>query len=220
MLLTNNERYDEPFGSTPDNNSNNNNTSGAAHRGVQLQEKLAHISKLVDQLNSTSRLPHLNEDSLIRPEDQDQYAIKEEIEQELTSEVETLTGYMSLLNRDVQQCMEVMQSIESDSTKLHCQEPKECYSEAEEAAKKEYFNAVRDRDAAAVTFAKAQAVLDISRNKKFPGKAPVRQFPFPGAKPGDMSDPSQSSGTQSGQDKLDDEVDALISLGPLNEGQQ
>ena len=61
-----------------------------------------------------------------------------------------------------------------------------------------------------VVLAEAQAVLDVARKKKFPGGNPERQFPFPGAKPGEMPD----------SDEFSDEMDGLLSLGPLGQGRE
>ena len=206
-MTTSYQRNDEPPWPKPGDGSDNSNT-GAAHRGIELQKKLAEVSRLAGQLNrSVSSQPRLTGDSHIWPETEDQYAIKEEGEAELLSEVETLRGYMPLLERDVRHNGEALQRIQDDSGKLNLQEPRECYSQAEEAARRQYLGAVHDRDTVAVVLVEAQAVLDVSREKKFPGKDPVRQFPFPGAKPGEMPD----------SDERSDEMDGLISLGPLGQ---
>ncbi|MCK4783429.1 MAG: hypothetical protein KAV87_06735, partial [Desulfobacteraceae bacterium] len=104
---------------------------------------------------------------------------------------------------------------QGDSARLNRQEPRMSYSKAEEATKEQLFAAVGARDATVAVLARAQAALHISRKKKFPGRNPQRQFPFPGAKPGDMPKSSQSTSTQSHPEKLDDETAGLIALGPL-----
>ena len=216
-MLKNRGQHEGPLGPKPDSNSNNGDTSGEVDRWVELQKERAHVSKLVDQLNKTiSDLPEVNEKSVIWPEMEERYAMKGEIEKELASGIEKLKGYIPLLETEVQRCLENLRRIEGDSAKLNRQEPRESYSEAQEAAKKQCFSAVGHRDATAAVLAQAQTVLDVSRKKKFPGDPPQRQSPLPEKNP----DFSQSSVPRSRPEKLDDETTDLISLGPLGQGQK
>jgi len=214
-MLKNRGQHEGPLGPKPDSNSNNGDSSGEVDRWVDLQKERAYVSKLVDQLNKTiSGLPEINEKSVVWPEMEERYAMKGEIEKELAFGIEKLKGYMPLLETEVQRCLENLRCIEGDSAKLNRQKPRESYSEAQEAAKKECFSAVGHRDATTAILAQAQTVLDVSRKKKFPGKTPQRQSSPTEKKP----DLSQSSVPRSHPEKLDDETTDLISLGPLGQG--
>jgi hypothetical protein len=202
----------------PANSANASHESGAVPEGTELRQELSNTSDLSRQLKSTlSGLPHLTQASFIWPETEDQYAIKEELEGELMAKVENLTDYMPVLENRVQQRQRDRAQIQADSEKLNHEEPADCYAEAQEAQQKRCLEAVYDKDAASIVLAEAQAVLEVSRTRNFPGRKPVRQFPFPGAKPGDLPPHSQSSGCQAHPDHLGDEMEDLISLGPLGE---
>jgi hypothetical protein len=157
----------------------------------------------------------LTQASFVWPETEDQYARKENLEEKLASEVEKLTGYMPVLENRVQQCRRDRTLIQADMAKLNREEPRRYYSEAREVQEKRCLEAVYDKDTASIVLAEAQAVLDVSRKRKFPGRKPVRQFPFPGAEPGDVARRSPSSGSQAHPDNLGEEMEGLISLGPL-----
>ena len=183
---------------------------------VRLRQKISHAPELIHQLNcAISGLPNLNEASYIWPETEDQYAIKEELEEELISEVQKLADYMPVLEKRIKQYNQNLGHIQDDSKKLNNQEPREYYSQAQEAQKKKCTEAVYDKDAISIILTEAKAVLEISRKKKFPGRKPVRQFPFPGAKSGDPPHSGQSCGPQAQSEKPHDHVAGLISMGPL-----
>ena len=183
---------------------------------VRLRQKISHVSELSHQLNSTlSGLPNLTEASHIWPETEDQYAIKEELEEELISEIQKLVDYMPVLEKRIKQFNQNLRHIQNDSKKLNNQEPREYYSQAQEVQKKKCTEAVYDKDAISIILDEAQAVLNVSRKKKYPGRKPVRQIPFPGAKPGDPPRSGQFSSSQAQSEKTHDHMDGLISLGPL-----
>ena len=122
-----------------------------------------------------------------------------------------LQYYLPELEKRVSRCEKNLQCIETDSATLTTEQTKECYSEALEAQRKQYREAVQDRDAVFIVLAKAEAVLAVSRTRKYPGKIPERQSPPLGAMPFS----SQSSGGQSHSGGPDGEITGLMSLGPL-----
>jgi hypothetical protein len=211
------EQYDsETSGDVPRGNAHDDWGHDGVPAGVQLQQELSHISETIRQLNGIlASLPHLDHRSCIWPETEDQYARKEELEEELVKDVGRLNGYMPVLERRVQQCQENLGRIEADAGKLGHKEPEEHYTEAQDAQNKQCFRALNDKDAASIVLAEAEVVLAVSRKKKFPGRRPARQFPFPGAEPGDMPRDSQGSGSQTDSDNPTREMEGLISLGPL-----
>ncbi len=186
--------------------------------GVSLREELYRTAELVRQLNSVQNsLPHLTEESFIWPETEDQYAGKEELQSELTGQVRRLLGYMPTLQSRIRRYRHNLERIEADSARLNHNEPIEHYEQAQESQRRRYIEAVYDKDSASIVLAEAQAVLNVARKKPFPGRKPVRQYPFKGAKlgdlpPGPMTSDPQAPGNGSGGD-----LDDLISLGPLGQ---
>ena len=204
----------------PANSANAKRESGGVPEGAELRQELSYISDLSRQLScAISSLPRLTQASFIWPETEDQYAMKEELEEKLASEVQKLTGYMPVLEDRVQRCRRDRARIQADSARLNHEEPSQCYSEAQEAQEKQCLEVVYEKDAATIVLAEAQAALEVSRTRKFPGRKPVRQFPFPGAKPGDLPPRSQSSGSQAAPHTLGDEMVDLIALGPMGQTQ-
>ena len=196
------------------NQSDNNSESVSSYvpRGERLKSELMSISALTDRLESAVRsLPYVN---ICRQSDLSYarrlYEEKERLEQELASKVEVLKQYYKALNKEVDRCMKNLQTIQEDATKLNLQETAEYYSQAEEAQQKQYDSAVEDRNAVSVVLKKAQAVLSMSKTKKFPASNFGGQFPLPAGIPG----PSVSV-PQSPAGGLNNEITGLISMGPL-----
>jgi hypothetical protein len=218
MLLINSKEYKDSSVAKPKNETDINENRDKDHKKITIQQEQTRVSKLADQVSlMLSSLQHLDEKSVIWPEVEERWAIKEEQEKELSSGIDKLQQYFPFLEREVQQSKENLQRIEDDLSRLNRQEPKESYSKAKETAEKQYFDAVGSKDSISAVLAKAQMVLDASRKKRFPGRKPMRQFPSSGAKSGGEPKFSQSTGSQSSSKKLDDETTGLISLGPFEE---
>ena len=216
MVLNISKQLVNPPGSKPGSHSKKGDTGSNESQGIEVQMKCARVSRLADYLEKIlPRLHHMDEKSVIAPEMEDDYAMKEETEKELARGIEELNEDLPILEKEVQRCRENLQRIEGDSAKLNRREPMRSYLEAQAETKQQLFAAVGARDATVAVLARAQAVLHISQKKKFPGREPQRQSPFPGAKPGDTPKSSRSTGTQSPPEKLDDEAADLIALGPL-----
>jgi hypothetical protein len=183
---------------------------------IQLQQALAHVCDLTGQLEKhISTLPNLATHDHIYPEMEERYAIKEEIEKELSEAAVKLGGLFIQLERRVDCYRRNLERIGADVTKLNHPELQPDYSQAQEAARKQYAEGLRYRDRMAVALTKARSVLEVARRKKFPDRKPHRQTP-PGPNesgPGRVSQ-TASTGTSDGQ-KDGEETDGLISLGPL-----
>jgi len=202
----------------PGSHSQKDETSRNESQRMEVQRKCADVSGLANRLEEIlPRLHQLDEKSVIAPKMEDDYAMKEETEKELARGIEELNEYLPRLEKEVQQCRENLQRIESDAAKLNRPEPLEKYLIAQAETKEQLFAATGARNETVAVLARAEAVLHISQKKKFPGRKPQRQSPVPGAEPDDTPKPSPSTDTKTGPKKLDDETAGLIDLGPLEE---
>ncbi|OHB65729.1 MAG: hypothetical protein A2V70_10355 [Planctomycetes bacterium RBG_13_63_9] len=89
----------------------------------------------------------------------DAYANKAELERELSAAIETFGGWLPELQRRVACCQRNWDRVRSDATKLKEPELFDGYSEAEDAARKEYMLALYYRDRTATILGNAQSVL-------------------------------------------------------------
>jgi hypothetical protein len=170
---------------------------------VSLKGMLIDTSALTEELNrNISVVPRLNTDHYIYPEMEKRYAAKEELESKLSAAVERLRAMLPDLDRRVDRCHQVLQRVQADSAKLNLPEARRDYSEAEDAARKEYLSALHHRDWTVVTITKAEAVLAIARKKQFPHSGACHR-----------TDGGEKNG-KADQDRRR-ETDGLISLGPL-----
>ncbi|MFC1762906.1 hypothetical protein ACFL6U_12615 [Planctomycetota bacterium] len=178
---------------------------------VELQQALAHVSELTEKLSKeNSSLPHVDTHIKINSEVETRYANKEELESELSAAVERLEDFFPQLNQRVEHAQKNLDHVRTDSSGIHNTAVQTGYSQAEEAARKQYMEAVRYRDHAAVILKKAQSVLTVSQKKKFPGRKPRPQSP---SKP---NSPEGNEGNHAeNQPEEENETDGLISLGPL-----
>lgn len=196
-------------------------------RGLELKSELWIISQRLERLesilaslqrgqqsgNSNSPFPIADGMGL--------YSEKCVLEEQITSDVEVLKGYMNGLDKEKQRCEKNLKRIQTDLAKLNLQDTKEGYLEAIEAQEKQYKEVIEDRDAVLAVLIKAQTILNMSRKSRLPGVSSVGQFPFPAAEPGagPTANPvpslPPSTGTQSQPGKPGSVVDGLISMGPL-----
>jgi hypothetical protein len=190
-----------------------NRTDTGVPRGVELRRVLAGITEHIEQLDrAMSSLPHVNKEGGSECGfAEDLFAQKEELEREVIEDANRLLGDKRSIDHDVARCRNNRARIQVDSGKLNRDEARDCYSRAEEAAEREYREAVQDKDAISIVLARAQAVLKVSATRKYPGREPQRQSPpaGPGAPEGpDPRTPAAGIGR---------ELDGLLSIGPLEE---
>ncbi len=182
----------------------------------QLEQALAHVSELSEQLEKQNlTLPHLDTHKHIYPEMEERYATKEEWEKELSAAVERTKELLPQLMRTVKRRQKNLDLVRSDAGKLNQPEVQKGYSQAEEAARKQYMEALHYKDRTIATLRKAQSILAVASKKKFPGREPRRQDP---SRPNEADAVQDSHGISGGaveQQKDADETDDLISLGPL-----
>jgi hypothetical protein len=162
---------------SPDDMSNANEVP----RGRQLQDELKSISSHIKELESALALPEVNEDGSSEcPFAQSLYAKKEELEEQVTHDLEKLKRYAKVLDNEIQRCQRNLAKIQADGGKLNLLETSEHYSHAANAQQQHLKSAIEDKDAISVVLSKAQAVLNVSRTRKYPGKKPQEQpFPMP-----------------------------------------
>ena len=211
-------------------------------RGGELRSELSSISNLIEQLESAmNSLPHVEKNGGSEcPFAEDWYAKKEELEKKIAFEVGRISQYLVFLEKEVQRCKGNLAKISSDATRLHHEETKDRYSDAQLKQERECRLAIQDRDAVFVVLQKAEAVLKVSRTRKFPGREPQRDPFSPPAFPGGSQTPGQggpgqppplilaepsdvkeidkqptskASSTPSGSGS---ELDNLLELGPLD----
>jgi hypothetical protein len=126
-------------------------------------------------------------------------------------DTEKLKYYQMALDKEIQRCRGNLERIQTDSGRLNLRETSLHYSEAARAQQGQLQSAIDDKDAVCVVLTKAQAVLKVSRTRKFPGRKPQEGYPFPVPSLGAPG----STGVQSSPGLLGNELGGLISLGPL-----
>lgn len=186
------------------------------HRGAELRHSLWIISQRLDQLKRAMSLPYVeNDGSSECPDAETLYAEKEQLEAQVTADVEVLKGHRVELKKEIQRSEKNLQQLEADQGKLNRLEPSQCYAEAIKAQQQQLRRLIQDRDAVYIVLAEAEAVLKVSRTRKFPGRVPQKKFGFPSTTPSSSQSPSSQSPTGG----LGNELNELLSLGPLEQSQ-
>ena len=188
-----------------------------APRGGALRSYLAGVMSTVEELEkAVQSLPRVDEKGGSDcPFAEDLYAKKEQLEAALGKDVAMLQAYMAAIQKEVARCERNLQRIRGDAGKLSTPEAIDAYGEAEQAADNEHHQAVTDRDAIVLVLPRAQAVLAVSQNKKYPDKKPQqRQLPEP-ASPTDGKEPTRPRPDTTGKPALGGELGDLLSIGPL-----
>jgi len=202
-----NQTNDNVTKDSPDDMSN----ATEVPRGLQLQNELQSISSHIKKLESALALPEVNEDGSSECHFAESlYAKKEELEEHVTHDLEKLKRYAKVLDNEIKRCRRNLAQIQADGGNLNLKETSEHYSYATDAQQQQLQSAIEDKDAVSVVLSKAQAVLNVSRTRKYPGKKPQeRPFPTPPfGTPG-----STCIRTSTGEPGS--ELAGLISLGPL-----
>jgi hypothetical protein len=112
-----------------------------------------------------------------------------DLQARLSTELEKLQRYKSKLDREVLRCKKNSNRIRTDSERLNLDETRQCYLEAEDEQQKQLDEAVRDRDAVSWAMSKVRSALP--------------HLPLPGY--------------QNNPGRLGNEVDDLLSFGPLGQ---
>jgi hypothetical protein len=184
-------------------------------RGSELRSILDRINESIDELESAMTvLPHVEDDGSSECHFADElYAKKEEWEAEVKEAIQQMQDYDADLEGMAQRLQANRVRVQDDATELNLSETQDHYHQAEDQLQEQCRELARDRDAIAVVIARADGVLKVSQQRKFPGRQPHGRSPV-AAPP---SGPTPPVGPESSPAPLDREVDDLLSLGPLGQ---
>ena len=100
------------------------------------------------------------------------YARKEELEPQLSGQVNLLQGHLEALEKKLRRCRERLSVIRRDKSQLASHGAIDEYSQAEREQRKKCLALARQRIALLRVIGQARAALAASRSKKYPGKKP------------------------------------------------
>jgi hypothetical protein len=127
----------------------------------------------------------------------------------LSSELNKLQRYKVELDREVLRCERNLDRIHIDSQRIHLGQTREYYDQAESLQYKQYREAVSDRDVVSWAITKVQGALRSSQFGRFGVRDPfLPDMPI-----------SPLPGYQNNPGGLSNEVDGLLSFGPLGRRQ-
>ena len=169
-------------------------------RGAQLRAELSRMLSMASELESLS---HCGQD----PKNNYARYRRIQLQSRLSSEQEKLQQYKPYLDKEVDRCVRNLEKILSDSQRLNLTEPMEYYLEAERLQQIQYYEAVCDREAVYWTLKRVQAALGSSRIGGFGVGDPLTP---------DVPIYSPSTGPEIHPGGLGEEVDGLLSSGPLD----
>ena len=186
-------------------------------RGSELSSLVVRCTGLVDNLErAVSQLPHVDSYGYSSCPPKvvfELYARKEKCEREVASYISTLTEILALLEKEVERYRKNLDRIRTDAGRLHRDEAKEKYSQAEQAQELELRRARDEKDAVYMVLRRAEVALKISRDHQIPDvrrKEPAKSED----QKGDRRDLPISMSTDRGDPSPGSELDGLISLGP------
>jgi hypothetical protein len=166
-------------------------------RGAELRAELSRISSKASELESLNYLSD--------PKDSYARYRRARLQTTLSSELNKLQRYKAYFDKEVARCDRNRVRIHADSEKIHLDETREYYHQAESLQQKQYREAVSDRDAVSWAISRVQAALRSSRGVGFgvgePFGPDLPIWPL--------------SGYQNDSGRLGNEVDGLLEFGPL-----
>lgn len=179
------------------------------------------LKQLVEQLSSaTSVLPNVDEEGNSEcPFAEKLYAKKDECMEKLEKELQELPRYQAFLEKEISRCSSNLDQIGKGVNSLYHDETKEKFEAAKRAQQAEYNDAIRKRKDFTALISRAEKVLALARSKEFPGDKSHKGFgPQSGAFEGQgaTGSPYGPSVAPPGRPSVQDEIDSLISSGPLN----
>ena len=183
-----------------------------------------YMEKLVEGLsNKTRTLPKVDEKGHSECWfAEDLYADKDKATEEVAAELKKLRRYRGLVKQEISRCEKNLEQIRTDIGRLHLNEPKDKYADAERAQEFKYKEARQYQKRIVDVIPRAEKAIAEARAKKFPGRKPRKSFRPPHALNGGLtdlggsgfSDPAPIRSLPTGW-PLKNEIDNLISLGPL-----
>lgn len=171
-------------------------------RGTELRQEL---SGILADANDLERLSFLSD-----PKDTYSRNRRLELQSKLSIAMDKLQRYKVKLDKEVLRCERNLARIRADSEKLNLEETRECYCQAESLQQKQYYEAVSDRDAVGWAITRVRTALSTWQIRSFPVWDPfLPDLPI-----------SSSPGYQNNPGRLGNEVDDLLSFGPLGKNQR
>jgi len=178
-------------------------------------------NRSIEELESLRKyLPRVSPDGRSEcPFAEDPYTQKEEKEAEVERRIGVYREYARAIEEELPYTKRTVAVVEEGNERLHHEQPKDHFDQAELEAKAEYKRIVDQRQKMQDLLARMQQALDRSRSIQFPGRKPRKQFvpcsastplqalPLPGL-PGR---PSTAGGAAEGFQR---EMNGLLSLGP------
>jgi len=180
--------------------------------GSGLESALREIRSLTEKLlQIIHSLPKVEADGSSEcPFARELYAKKEKMEQQLIGRLAMLHMYLAAVEKELARCKGNLGVISAHQTMLNRDEPKRMYSEAEIAQAAEYKRYIQKRDDIRETLALVEQALAEGSPHQYPGGAdrdePGTSVPS-GFSPG--------AGDSSGDPSVGEELEQLLSLGPV-----
>jgi chromosome segregation ATPase len=178
---------------------------------------ISYMNRLLEELSSKVQVcPKVDQEGNSEcPFAEDLYAKKEEFSEKVEKESKKIQRYLQAVEQEIDRCSNNLERISADSRSLNGDEAKEKYAIAKRAQEAEYNKAIQQRRALTELISKTEKVLGLARAKTFPGRKPQKSFRPPlGALEGSEA-PRFINGVTAARPSFKNEVDRLISLGPI-----
>jgi hypothetical protein len=173
-----------------------------------------------DLLSKINSLPNVDKDGNSEcPFAEDLYAQKDEFMEKVEQESQKMYRYLSLVEHEITRCRANLERISADAGSLNFDEAKKKYEAAMRSQESEYNEVIGKRKALIDLIKMVEETLSMARSKMFPGRKPQKGFRFPAGRSEGWEATQSASGeayeTTPGRPSLKNEIDNLISVGPL-----
>jgi hypothetical protein len=184
-----------------------------------------YLAKLLETLQSkVDVLPKVDDKGRSEcPFAENLYAQKEEAADKVTEELNKASRYMALLEQEIARLRRNLSQIEGDSSSLHLDQAKEKYLTAKQFQEIHIQKNIQRKKRLSDLIARAEKLLQHARKKMWPGGKPKDRFhppPLMDREPnsGGVADfqATSSLALSSQRPEIKNEIDNLMSLGPLN----
>jgi len=204
-------------------NANDQQTRPKEVGGLSLKDVdsfIHYMNGLLEELSSkVGALPKVDQEGNSEcPFAEELYVQKDECMEKVERESQKLQHYLVLVEEEVARCRSNLERISADASSLNLDEAKERYDAAKRSQESQYNNVLRQRKALTDLASRTQKMLALARSKAFPGRNPQKSFRAPAGAFGGWGATGSPSGTSDGipgRPLFKNEIDSLISLGPL-----
>jgi hypothetical protein len=206
-------------------NANNQQTRPKEVDGLSLKDVdsfIHYMNGLLEELTSKVRaLPKVDQEGNSEcPFAEDLYAQKDECMEKVEQESQKLQPYLVLVEEEIARCRANLGRISSDASSLNLDEAKERYDAAKRSQESQYNNALRQRKALTDLVSRTKETLALAQSRAFPGRKPPKSSRPPAGAFGGWGGTGSRNGASKvppGRPSLKNEIDSLISLGPLGD---